>query len=326
MITAGIPPTMYSQLREALLDCGPFGNDSQLRSVFAHAKLRPWRHNVPQAANPADRVDAVIAFLVEKQRADTKENALVLLLRVLSERLDPADECHQRLSRLVGELEGALGGGAPTTPRPDTTTQPTEPKPSSQAARPDTPKTEPLQPSSGESQERAREEAKKRDFFVSYNRAEKQWAEWIAWQLEEAGYTTVIQAWDFRPGSNFVIEMQRASEQARRTIAVLSPDYLQALYTQPEWAAAFAQDPTGEKGTLLPVRVQECELKGMLSQVVYIDLVGLAEQAAKEALLAGVKQGRVKPTIAPGFPGTTKCITSEPPGFPGESSLDQGQS
>ncbi|MCH8289827.1 toll/interleukin-1 receptor domain-containing protein, partial [Candidatus Poribacteria bacterium] len=36
-----------------------------------------------------------------------------------------------------------------------------------------------------------------RDFFVSYNRADRAWAEWIAWHLEEAGYTVVIQAWDF---------------------------------------------------------------------------------------------------------------------------------
>lgn len=25
-------------------------------------------------------------------------------------------------------------------------------------------------------------------FFVSYNSADRQWAEWIGWQLEEAGY------------------------------------------------------------------------------------------------------------------------------------------
>ena len=59
-----------------------------------------------------------------------------------------------------------------------------------------------------------------KDFFISYNGADRQWAEWIAWQLEAAGYTTVIQAWDFRPGSNFVLEMQKASEQVERTIAV----------------------------------------------------------------------------------------------------------
>jgi hypothetical protein len=41
-----------------------------------------------------------------------------------------------------------------------------------------------------------------KDFFVSYNRADRDWAEWIAWQLEEAGYSVVIQDWDFRPGEN----------------------------------------------------------------------------------------------------------------------------
>ena len=29
-------------------------------------------------------------------------------------------------------------------------------------------------------------------FYISYNSADRQWAEWIAWQLEEAGYTTVL--------------------------------------------------------------------------------------------------------------------------------------
>ena len=59
-----------------------------------------------------------------------------------------------------------------------------------------------------------------KDFFISYNRADKSWAEWIAWQLEDAGYTTVIQAWDFRPSSNFVLEMHKAVTEAQRTIAV----------------------------------------------------------------------------------------------------------
>ncbi|MEY2979684.1 MAG: hypothetical protein RLZZ435_3824, partial [Cyanobacteriota bacterium] len=32
-----------------------------------------------------------------------------------------------------------------------------------------------------------------RDFFISYNRFDQQWAEWVAWVLEEAGYSVVIQ-------------------------------------------------------------------------------------------------------------------------------------
>jgi len=154
-------------------------------------------------------------------------------------------------------------------------------------------------------------------FFISYNSADRTWAEWIAWQLEEAGYTTVLQAWDFRPGSNFVLEMQRAAKKAERTIAVLSPDYLGARFTQPEWAAAFAQDPTGEKGILLPVRVRECEPEGLLPQIIYIDLVDLEEAAAKDTLLAGVRRERAKPTAPPGFPRAAPRSVLQRPRFPG---------
>ncbi len=131
-----------------------------------------------------------------------------------------------------------------------------------------------------------------KDFFVSYNKADRIWAEWIAWQLEAQGYTTILQAWDFRPGSNFVLEMQSATSRAKRTIAVLSPDYLTSLYTQPEWAAALVQDPTGQNGTLLPVRVHGCELTGLLSSIVYLDLVDLDESEAAAVLLTGVSHTR----------------------------------
>ena len=45
--------------------------------------------------------------------------------------------------------------------------------------------------------------ASAKDFFISYNKADRTWAEWIAWELEAAGYSSVVQAWDFRPGDNF---------------------------------------------------------------------------------------------------------------------------
>src|SRR5947209_16098797 len=110
-----------------------------------------------------------------------------------------------------------------------------------------------------------------KDFFISYNGVDKTWAEWIAWQYEEAGFTTILQAWDFRPGTNFVLKMQEASETAKRTIAVLSPNYLRADFTQPEWAAAFSRDPQGKNGTLVPVMVRDCrqELNGLWPQIVY---------------------------------------------------------
>ena len=46
------------------------------------------------------------------------------------------------------------------------------------------------------------------DFFVSYTQADRGWAEWIAWQLEDGGYRVLVQAWDMVPGANWVHLMQ----------------------------------------------------------------------------------------------------------------------
>lgn len=49
------------------------------------------------------------------------------------------------------------------------------------------------------------------DFFIGYTSTDETWAEWIAWVLEEANFSVVLQKWDFRPGANFVLETQRAA-------------------------------------------------------------------------------------------------------------------
>jgi tetratricopeptide (TPR) repeat protein len=156
-----------------------------------------------------------------------------------------------------------------------------------------------------------------KDFFISYNKADRQWAEWIAWTLEEAGYFVVIQAWDFRPGGNFVLEMQRATVEAQKTIAVLSEDYLNSAFTQPEWAAAFAQDPTGVKGTLILVRVQSCHLSGMLTSIIYVDLLNLEAEEAQDTLLKALQE-RAKPPQKPQFPGSRERAIAESVVFPGQ--------
>jgi hypothetical protein len=145
-------------------------------------------------------------------------------------------------------------------------------------------------------------DASGRDFFISYAGVNRSWAEWIAVELERAGFSTVIQSFDFRPGTDFVHEMQRAASSAGRTIAVLSPAYLDSKFGETEWRAAFAKDPTGELGLLIPVRVQPCDPPGLLATRVYVDFVGVDEIGARRKLLAAVDRARPRPTAAP-FPG-----------------------
>jgi hypothetical protein len=150
-----------------------------------------------------------------------------------------------------------------------------------------------------------------KDFFISYNSADLKWAEWIAWQLEEANFQTILQAWDFRPGCNFVLAMDNATNESERTIVILSPDYLNSVFVRPEWSAAFVNDPASEKSRLLPVRVRKCELKGLLKPISYIDLVDLDEDDAKRELIDGIKSMRAKPLSPPCFPNQ-RSIREQP--------------
>ena len=155
-----------------------------------------------------------------------------------------------------------------------------------------------------------------RVIFVSYNKADRAWAEWIAWILEEDGFEARIQAWDFR--GNFVLEMDQAAKEAEQTVIVLSQDYLDAEYTHPEWAAAFAKDPKSENNKLIPIRVGDVTPTGLLAQIVYADLIGKDEDDAKQLLISRVRGIRGKPPVKPNFPGA--LTNRAKPAFPSAAS------
>ena len=159
----------------------------------------------------------------------------------------------------------------------------------------------------------------KRDFFVSFNQADRTWATWIAWVLEEAGYSVWFQDWDFR--GNFVEHMNRAHARARRTLAVLSDNYFGSDFTLAEWSARFAQDPAAREDRLVPVKVGPLTGETVLGPILHADLTGCEEPEAERRLLGRVKRAvdasyRDKPTTRPGFPGGPPREVPERPSFP----------
>ncbi|MEU1374269.1 TIR domain-containing protein [Streptomyces triculaminicus] len=145
------------------------------------------------------------------------------------------------------------------------------------------------------------------DFFISYSPADERWAAWIAWILEEAGYRTVIQAWDFVPGTNFVDFMDRGVSESAAVIAVLSRNYERSRYGRMEWQAALRADPDAPERRLITVRVEDIPVEGLLATITYVDLVGVQDtEAARELLLTRVGhalEGRARPDSHPRFPG-----------------------
>ncbi|WP_436534208.1 tetratricopeptide repeat protein [Actinoplanes sp. HUAS TT8] len=157
------------------------------------------------------------------------------------------------------------------------------------------------------------------DFFVSYTQADRAWAEWIAWELEEAGSRVLIQAWDFAPGAQWVQEISNGVARAERLIAVLSDASLSSTYGAAEWQAAFAADPVGADRKLLTVRVEDCARPGLLSAVAGIDLFGVSEATARSRLRTMVEQAvlaRAKPSVPPAFPDAGRAMPRDTR-FPG---------
>ncbi|WP_162137478.1 MULTISPECIES: TIR domain-containing protein [Frankia] len=156
-----------------------------------------------------------------------------------------------------------------------------------------------------------------RTFFVSYVRENEAWAEWIAWQLREAGWQVDVQAWHSVPGTNVVAWLDRCLARADHVLLVLSAAFLRSAGAGAEWQARF--DP-GER-TLIPIRVELCAPPGLLSPLVRIDLFDVDELDARRALLRGLRgalDGHLVPAGQPPFPPGG--------GLPGEGSdLGEGK-
>ncbi len=64
-----------------------------------------------------------------------------------------------------------------------------------------------------------------RDYFISYNSADKAHAEAINTALRDAGYETHFAGTDCPPGTNVPIWINRALAGSRQMLALCSPDY-----------------------------------------------------------------------------------------------------
>ncbi|RKS74428.1 WD40 repeat protein [Actinomadura pelletieri DSM 43383] len=166
------------------------------------------------------------------------------------------------------------------------------------------------------------------DFFISYSPADERWASWIAWQLEAAGHRTMMQAWDFVPGTNFIDFMDRGLSEAKAVVAVLSSNYLRSRYGRLEWMAALRADPDDPARKLVTVRIEDCPIDGLLSTITYVDLVGIDDpDEARGLLMRRIEEalaGHARPENGPGFPGPGRSLPSARPPLPGRLEGSEG--
>ncbi len=136
-----------------------------------------------------------------------------------------------------------------------------------------------------------------RDFFISFNKADRPAATWIAWVLEKIGtHRVYFQDWDFR--GNFVDHMNEGVKKCPRCVAVLSDNYFASGFTLAEWSAYFARDPANRTSTIIPVRVGTISEENLLAPQICADLTDCDEATAEARLLDHIKKA-IDPDLRP---------------------------
>lgn len=136
------------------------------------------------------------------------------------------------------------------------------------------------------------------DVFISYSHRDADWVRgWLVPKLKEAGLSVCIDHESFAPGAPSVTEMERAVRQSRKTVAVLTPAYLDknsSGWTDFENMLVQTLDPNAREGRLLPVLLTKYEeIPLRLAHLTRLDFTATTERertATLERLVTALRQ------------------------------------
>jgi tetratricopeptide (TPR) repeat protein len=107
-------------------------------------------------------------------------------------------------------------------------------------------------------------DARVADIFISYTSSDRDWAFWIAKELEALGHAPHIHEWEIKGGDDIYAWMERRHDAADHVLCVVSDDYLGAPYSTLERNAAVWQAASKRPGFVLFVAVKPCRLPTLI--------------------------------------------------------------
>lgn len=120
------------------------------------------------------------------------------------------------------------------------------------------------------------------DVFISYSHQEQDWVRaQLLPRLEQSGLRVCIDDRDFEIGVPGLINMERAVEQSRRTLLVLTPNWIAGEWTDFEALLTQTGDPVGRRRKLIPLLLEPCQLPQRLAMLTYIDFTNPADRPAQ---------------------------------------------
>lgn len=141
------------------------------------------------------------------------------------------------------------------------------------------------------------------EIVLSYVAEDRPWADWIGTTLQQMAFSVLTHCADAQPDGL----LREQIRSAPRIMALLSPAYVQSAYASRVWDILTAATPNpAPPQRLTAVRILDARLVAPFAAVAPVDLSGLSEECAADALRVALDRqtSLAEPSPAgPRFPG-----------------------
>jgi CheY-like chemotaxis protein len=111
------------------------------------------------------------------------------------------------------------------------------------------------------------------DVFISYSHQNKNWVHTVLLRrLEKASLKVFIDFRDFKAGAPSLKEMERGVIKSRKTLIVLTPEYVKSGWTEFEMLMTQTLSPANRDLRIIPVLKKKCSLPVSIRYMNYVDL------------------------------------------------------
>jgi hypothetical protein len=144
------------------------------------------------------------------------------------------------------------------------------------------------------------------DAFMSYSHRDGEWVrDWLLPRLEEAGLRACIDFRDFEVGVPSLVNMERAVEQSRKTLLVLTPNWIESEWTNFEALLVQTEDPSGLRRRILPLMRERCQPPKRIAMLTYADFTTPGRwESELQRLIGSFAEGAEPPQASRPLPQT----------------------
>jgi hypothetical protein len=148
------------------------------------------------------------------------------------------------------------------------------------------------------------------DIFVSYTSSDRDWAFWIAKELQTLGHAPHVHEWEIKGGADIYAWMETRHDAADHVLCVVSDEYLKAPYSTLERHAALWQAAAKRPGFVLFVAAKPCKLPTLSDHIRRCELYGVPEDAARIRFREFMSKREAPPAAS--FPGKVFAVSNIP--------------